>query len=473
MAAANSRQRRTWNPQTLFNITNLDTCIGWAHTKNRRCQRPIGRDRRNAARYLMDRLAFIEPHQIMEQETVRLEDIVFNCLCRTHLEGPHGQWQSIVNEWVTRLEEEQTRLEFRQTRREIEHTERDAFASARIVRLDSWTSMVSSRSTLQDRIDRSERSTSPTNSHVTPQFIETPPTAIPIGSSPVLPESTSALASPGLVAAQPLRNQQSAEDGGEVNMFTRVENIHRDIQRRFENVQREFEDIRRTVDGLVQYIATRRTELQRPSQTDDAVPLPVITDQEQEPPLSASPTLELDIIPGSELEAEPIPSPAIAQQCLLHQASRRSIDENCPICIMPMVNCMLSELVWCKRQCGRSVHKECFELMLELTSNNMRCVYWSVSLWVTIPKPMFITSTKILTLASRSSWSISCRHDEQYPEEFEFWAQWDLGFDTFFDPQHHRYDFWNTAYETDLPSLFHVERYSEQLHNPVEGSEEN
>jgi hypothetical protein len=47
-----------------------------------------------------------------------------------------------------------------------------------------------------------------------------------------------------------------------------------------------------------------------------------------------------------------------------------------------------------------------------------------------------------------------------------------LGFDTLFDPRHHRFDFWNTAYETDLPSLFHVERYSEQLHTSVEGSEE-
>ncbi len=73
---------------------------------------------------------------------------------------------------------------------------------------------------------------------------------------------------------------------------------------------------------------------------------------------------------------------------------------------------------------------------------------------------------------SRSSWSTSCIDDEQPTEQFEFWTQWDLGFDTFFDPQHHRYDLWDAAYETNLPSLFQAERYYEQQHSSVEGSEE-
>ena len=166
--------------------------------------------------------------------------------------------------------------------------------------------------------------------------------------------------------------------------------MRRDMHRQFENVQRELEDMRRTLDVLVRCITTRSTELQRPSEADAVVPLPDTLDQEQEPPLSASTLVELDLSPDSELEAEPTPPPAIAQQCLLHQASRRSFDEDCPICTMPMVNCMLSELVWCKQQCGRSVHKDCFEQMLELTANTMRCVYWSVILF----KLMFVTISK-------------------------------------------------------------------------------
>lgn len=78
----------------------------------------------------------------------------------------------------------------------------------------------------------------------------------------------------------------------------------------------------------------------------------------------------------------------------------------------------------------------------------------------------------MLTLISRSTWSTSCSHDEEPPEEFELWTQWDLGFDRLFDTQHHRYDFWDAAYETNLPSLFQAETYWEQLHTSVEDSEE-
>ncbi len=208
MAVAHSQQLRLWDPQALFKMANPDkfndvTCVGWAFTRDRRCKRHIGKDRRNAAEYLMNRLAYIEPRQVIELEITRLGEIAYYCLCTTHREGSCGQWDSIVSDWVASLEEEQTRLESRQARR--------------------------------------------------------------------------------------------------------------------------------------------------------------------------------DLNPDPELEAESTPPPPIALHCLQHHTSRRSIDEDCPICTMTMVNCRLSELVWCKQQCGRSVHKDCFEQMLVFASNSMRCVYWSVS----------------------------------------------------------------------------------------------
>ena len=79
----------------------------------------------------------------------------------------------------------------------------------------------------------------------------------------------------------------------------------------------------------------------------------------------------------------------------------------------------------------------------------------------------------MLTFGSRSDWPDSCSHDEHPPEKFELWTQWDLGFDTFFDLRHHRYDIWNAAYEIDLSSLFDAERYWEQPYtSSVEGSED-
>lgn len=380
MAVAHSQQPPLWDPQTLFKIVNPNhsnsiTCVGCAITKDRRCKRCIGKDRRNAAEYLMNRLAFIEPRQIIEQEMARLEEIAYYSLCSTHLEGPHGQWDSMVLKWVTALEEEQTRLESRQARRETERSERDGSASARVSRSGSSTSVVSSRSTSQDRIERRERSTSPTNSLMTPQSTAPPPVATPNRFSSPSSVSTSVVTRPALVTAQPSRDELSAESGGDINTDTRVEDMYRDMQRQFENMQTELEDTRRTVDGLVRYISMRSTELQRPPEADAVVPLPVTLNQEQEPHASVTLTPE----PNLSLDFGSTAPPSIDQQCLLHHASRRSIDEDCPICTMPMVNCMLPELVWCKQQCGRSVHKDCFEQMLQLASNNMRCVYWSVS----------------------------------------------------------------------------------------------
>ncbi len=79
--------------------------------------------------------------------------------------------------------------------------------------------------------------------------------------------------------------------------------------------------------------------------------------------------------PGLQAVAVPESQPTRQQTCSATHNLRRSIDEDCVICTMLMVNCSLSELVWCKSSCGRSVHRDCFETMggyVDVT----RCVFW-------------------------------------------------------------------------------------------------
>ncbi|KAF2186408.1 hypothetical protein K469DRAFT_707069 [Zopfia rhizophila CBS 207.26] len=55
-------------------------------------------------------------------------------------------------------------------------------------------------------------------------------------------------------------------------------------------------------------------------------------------------------------------SPSRPEHCPRTHASRRPLNEECTICLEgPMSRQSLSELVWCKRTCGRSIHSECFD----------------------------------------------------------------------------------------------------------------
>ena len=64
------------------------------------------------------------------------------------------------------------------------------------------------------------------------------------------------------------------------------------------------------------------------------------------------------------------------EHCTVRHVTRRPIDKNCPICCDPMPRHRLSELVWCKGQCGRSVHKACFETWREHAAGVLGCVIW-------------------------------------------------------------------------------------------------
>jgi len=64
------------------------------------------------------------------------------------------------------------------------------------------------------------------------------------------------------------------------------------------------------------------------------------------------------------------------EHCTVRHVTRRPIDHNCPICLEAMPRRRLSDLVWCKGQCGKSFHKFCFETWRETSAGVLRCVNW-------------------------------------------------------------------------------------------------
>jgi len=132
-------------------------------------------------------------------------------------------------------------------------------------------------------------------------------------------------------------------------------------------------------------VSSGRRTMREPRRRAPSTPAVVEEEQQSRPARTLEPQQQSVAVPASE--------PAHRQTCTVAHISRRSVDEDCVICTMPMVNCSLSELVWCKSTCGRSVHRDCFEMMdgyVEVT----RCVLWLVFL------SLFVLQTCTVTIGT-------------------------------------------------------------------------
>ncbi|KAF2104115.1 hypothetical protein NA57DRAFT_50962 [Rhizodiscina lignyota] len=94
-------------------------------------------------------------------------------------------------------------------------------------------------------------------------------------------------------------------------------------------------------------------------------------------------------------------------RCSRRHVARRLLDDNCGICLESMADNPAQELVWCKKQCGKSVHKECFETWQrdQDGSQQTRCVHWICS--VKTVGHCEGTTAAAITLANRSAFPLA------------------------------------------------------------------
>jgi hypothetical protein len=64
------------------------------------------------------------------------------------------------------------------------------------------------------------------------------------------------------------------------------------------------------------------------------------------------------------------------ERCSPAHAIRRPLLGDCAICYEGLSDTALGNLVWCKSQCGNSVHKECWEHWSRESTSRARCVHW-------------------------------------------------------------------------------------------------
>ncbi|KAF2198848.1 hypothetical protein GQ43DRAFT_442999 [Delitschia confertaspora ATCC 74209] len=91
-------------------------------------------------------------------------------------------------------------------------------------------------------------------------------------------------------------------------------------------------------------------------------------------------------------------TPSAPSPCNLTHVLRRPIDAECPICQEPMLDEPLSQLVWCKSSCGKSVHKVC---------NDM----WKAS-QLHEDERMNLSGVRVKCALCRVQWQESCACDE-------------------------------------------------------------
>ncbi|KAF1810867.1 hypothetical protein P152DRAFT_475319 [Eremomyces bilateralis CBS 781.70] len=106
--------------------------------------------------------------------------------------------------------------------------------------------------------------------------------------------------------------------------------------------------------------------------------------------LLAAPSLESLLSSTSLLSLPPYPL------CCSSIARRHCIDALCPICSLPMTNDLLVDIVWCKTQCGQSVHAKCMDTWLEYGNTCVVC---------------------------RTKWAEPCPHDLTVRPPSSFWAE--------------------------------------------------
>lgn len=131
----------------------------------------------------------------------------------------------------------------------------------------------------------------------------------------------------------------------------------------------------------------------------------------------ASSAISFDTLSDSDSEISDDESTA-APRCTANHVARRPIDRHCVICRERMSRRRLDELVWCKSECGKSFHKDCFERWRENSSQidsvgTLRCVIWYVAdcnpfVQDLVLADLFIVVQYGLVLASMITRSLEC-----------------------------------------------------------------
>ena len=332
-------QRQIWDPISLLEVVNpnrrFTTCIGEAYrgtSRMRRCENHIAAVNKGEAEKILERLAFSEPSYTDMEGDLRTAMGCLLCLGRHN--GDSSQEDKVLDTWCRRMSEEIRRIRERSRSRPATVTSRPSAPAPD--RLDSLEQMIGSAA---DRLESWESFISETTERWAALHRQQDETN----------RLLNLLISELRIDTRGGRSFSRSTSSPRLDITARNSPHSADVPT----------DGRQTGDGS-QQAAPRGLASSPPN---------------PQPPRTRSPRPSTNTTQPSRTTAA-IVQPPHTVTCTTAHVPRRPTDETCAICTETLADAPLADLVWCKRTCGRNVHRQCFALWNATGSHT--CVFWYV-----------------------------------------------------------------------------------------------
>lgn len=306
---------RTWDPEDILQLQSDSRCVGHAHTTGRKCRNIIRYDNLKRCNSILVEMSEQEPDSILLEP--KLRRLAEHGLCvRWH----QNQVDNMVQEWSSSI-----RAAFppRTERRRIPYPASSSMVS------DGLSSTVTSPTVSIS--DESEIETLQAN-------IADMQESIRIAQHRLIQ----------LLCARPTARASSTRDSS----------VSRVLTSDGWTLGVESDEEAASPPRLTQ----RRANI-APASRPVAPQVPSSVTRVLSPPRQRTPPREVSP-PVPRAQAAPA-RPILQSRCSRTHVRRLNIDDICSICYDDeddVSECDASELVWCKSGCGRSVHKDCFEV---------------------------------------------------------------------------------------------------------------
>jgi hypothetical protein len=348
-----------WDPYSTLKICNqergINTCIGWAPSKRRRCQYPTNASRRKEANLLLEAISEMEPNFDELEGDLRL--LVSCCMCKS-LHNTRKQVDAVLSEWEILIKAEQKRI--RSRRRQMKR-------------------YLENRSSLQKPSSQLRSSQYQHQQHQTKPRI-----AFYDRSSSQRPFRTIEQVKPSLSDINLKKEQKSLDALSWNGIQKKVEHLNDDS----EDEASEDEDSEDEVVDPVP-IEAETVNFNQPAKIEDEkdVQTPITPQRTRVVTLNEEDTEGVSISPPEStkrlLEQHLLITSNPGDPCVAKHVIRRPISEECLICKESCDEATLRDLTWCKSRCGHNMHKICVNEYLDFYSSqgrSIKCPHWYVFL---------------------------------------------------------------------------------------------
>jgi len=347
-----SSPTENWSAETVLELFNKEashnfTCSGPAASKGRRCRNPIAKANQTVAIAIAEVISSDEPREAADDTTL-LKLLATACLCKRN-HNTEGHKNELIDRWQRIMKDEQNR---------IDRKRRDK-AGRLLLKLELMGDLPSREydtlMELCETLRRSQRDEAEDESEEENDEAE------------------------GEAENEDEDNEEDVEEDEEEDEEDDVEeDVEEDVEGDVEeDVEGDVEeDVEEDVEGDEDEEEEEEEDNDEENEEDSA-------EYEGEYEVADYEDEDEDEYAEEDSDTEPMALNHEHGECTNDHVTRRTADDDCPVCRESMADTPLADLVWCKASCGRSIHSDCFGTWQALVVSQRRrltCVVWYVIL---------------------------------------------------------------------------------------------